>query len=228
MHHVLWLSPTVKPLQEHSRSSRASGARLAGPLTRPYRKCSQTRGEGRAISRLQHLREPGRRTRRCSGATIGDSPKSPLKQLGESRLKPAKKPKLNASCLSAHTGHGPHRGGPRGPPRRPTQRSPRAGSASLEGTHLPRAGSAPLEGTRLPRAGSALLEDALHAHARSRARVRAFNALTTAGRHHHAPGTHAPVLLHQLPRGTHPHRCGGLCNVAGVSPVTSRRLLPYG
>jgi hypothetical protein len=72
-------------------------------------------------------------------------------------------------------GHGPRRGGPRGPPRRPTQKSPRAGSASLEG--------------------------APHAHACSCTRVRAFNALTTAGRRHHAPGTHAPVLLHQLPRG---------------------------
>jgi hypothetical protein len=37
--------------------------------------------------------------------------------------------------------------------------------------------------------------------ARSRTRVRAFNALTTAGRCHHAPGTHPPALLHQLPRG---------------------------
>jgi hypothetical protein len=32
------------------------------------------------------------------------------------------------------------------------------------------------------------------------ARVRAFNALTTAGRRHHAPGTRAPILLNQLPR----------------------------
>jgi hypothetical protein len=146
--------------------------------------------------------------------------------MGKPHLKPEKKPKLNASCLSAHTGHGPRRGSPRGRPRRPVQRSPRAGSASLEGTHLPRAGSAPLEctrlpragsapfegvrlpragsasleGPRLPRAGSASLEGAPHAHARSRTRVQAFNALTTAGRRHHAPGTHAPVLLHQLPR----------------------------
>jgi hypothetical protein len=87
------------------------------------------------------------------------------------------------------------------------------GSASLEGTHLPRVGSALFEGVRLPRAGSASLEDphrpragsasfegAPHAHARSRTRVRAFNVLTTVGRHHHAPGTRVPVLLHQLPR----------------------------
>jgi hypothetical protein len=98
-------------------------------------------------------------------------------------------------------GHGPRCGGPCSLPRRPTQRSTRAGSASVEGTRLPRAGSASLEGTHLPRAGSASLEAPPHAHARSRTRVRAFNALTTAGRRHHAPGTHAPALLRQLPRG---------------------------
>jgi hypothetical protein len=77
---------------------------------------------------------------------------------------------------------------------------PRVGSAPLEGVRPPRAGSASLEGSHRPRAGPASLEGALHAHARSRTRVRSFNALTTAGRRHHAPGTHAPVLLHQLPR----------------------------
>jgi hypothetical protein len=147
---------------------------------------------------------------------VGDSPEGPLKQLRKSRLKPAKKPKLNAPCLSAHTRHGPLRGGPRGPPRRPTQRPPRAGSASLEGTHLPRAGSAPLE-------------DAPHAHDRSRTRVRAFNALTTTGRRHHVPGTHAPVLLHQLPRGNpFPPLWGtvrrGRCQPRDAAPPTPVRL----
>jgi hypothetical protein len=144
--------------------------------------------------------------------TVGDSPGGPLKQLGKPHLKPAKKTKVKHASLK-HTGHGPRHGGPDGPPRRPTQRSPRAGSASLEGTHLPRVGSVPFEGVHLPRAGSATLEGphrpragsaslegAPHEHARSRTRVRAFNVLTTAGRCHHAPGTRAPVLLHQLPR----------------------------
>jgi hypothetical protein len=72
---------------------------------------------------------------------VGDSPEGPLKQPGKSCSKPAKKPKRNISHLSAHTGHGPHCGGPRGPPEWPTQRPPRAGSASLEGSLLPRAGS---------------------------------------------------------------------------------------
>jgi hypothetical protein len=61
-------------------------------------------------------------------------------------------------------------------------------------------GFASLEGTRLHRASSASLEGAPHARTRSGTRVRAFKALTTAGRRHHAPGTHAPTLLHQLPR----------------------------
>jgi hypothetical protein len=143
---------------------------------------------------------------------VGDSPGGPFKQPGKPHLKPAKKTKVNHASLK-HTGHGPRHGGPDGPPRRPTQKSLWAGSASLEGTRLPRVRSAPFEGGRLPRAssaslegphrprvGSASLEGAPHAHARSRTRVRAFNALTTAGRRHHAPGTRAPVLLYQLHR----------------------------
>jgi hypothetical protein len=127
------------------------------------------------------------------GGYCRGQPWGPLKQLGKPHLKPAKKTKAKHASLK-HTGHGPRHGGPGGPPRRPTQRSPRAGSASLEGTHLPQVGSAPFEGVRLPRAGSASLEGsrrpqvgstslegAPHAHARSRTRVRAFNVLTTAG-----------------------------------------------
>jgi hypothetical protein len=113
---------------------------------------------------------------------------------------------------------------------------PRAGSASLEGSHLPRAGSASLEGSWLPRAGSASFEGSppprsrlLHAHVRSRTRVRTFNALTTAGRRHHAPGTHAPVLLHQLPRGNpSPPLWGtvrhGRCQPRDAAPPTPVRL----
>jgi hypothetical protein len=112
---------------------------------------------------------------------------------------------------------------------------PRAGSASLEGSHLPRAGSASLEGSPPPRAGSASLEGSPpprsrlpHAHACSRTRVRAFNALARQGG--------AIMRLGIMPRpcctnslgGTHPHHCGGLCDMAGVSLVTPRRLLPYG
>jgi hypothetical protein len=141
---------------------------------------------------------------------VEDSPRGPLKQTGESPLKTHKQAKAERAPLK-HTGHGPCRGGPDGSPRRPTQRSPRTGSASLEGARLPRAGAAPFEGVRLPRvgsaslegllrprAGSASLEGAPHAHGCSR--TRAFNTLTTAGRRHHAPGARAPVPTHQLPR----------------------------
>jgi hypothetical protein len=64
----------------------------------------------------------------------------------------------HASYLNARTRHGPRCGGPSGSPDWPSQRTPRAGSASLEGSRLPRAGSASLEGSRLPRAGSASFE----------------------------------------------------------------------
>jgi hypothetical protein len=129
---------------------------------------------------------------------------------GESPLKTRNKAKAKHASLN-HAGHGPRRGGPNGPPRRPTRRSPRAGFSSLEDARLPRASSVPFEGVRLPRAGSASLEGPLRPrtgsallegapHARAYSRTRAFNALTTAGRRHHAPGARAPVLPHQLPR----------------------------
>jgi hypothetical protein len=65
-------------------------------------------------------------------------------------------------------------------------------------------------------------------HARPRTRVRAFNALTQQGG--------AIMRLGIMPRrccanslgGTHPRHCGGLCDMASVSPVTLRRLLSYG
>jgi hypothetical protein len=82
----------VKPLLEHSRSWRASGARPAGPLTRPHGKALATRREECPISRLQHLREPDGYTHRCSGATIKDNDKGPLNNRGNP-LKTCKKHK---------------------------------------------------------------------------------------------------------------------------------------
>jgi hypothetical protein len=141
----------------------------------------------------------------------------------------------HTSYLNAHTGHGPRCGGPRGPPEWPSQRLPRAGSTSLEGSRLPRAGSASLEGQHLPRAGSASLEGSPpprsrlpHKRACSRMRVRAFNVLTQQSR--------AIMRLGITPRrcsanslgGTHPRHYGGLCDMASVSSVTLCRPLPYG
>jgi hypothetical protein len=72
-----------KPLQEHPRSCRASGARPAGPLSWPHGKTLATRREECPISRLQHLRGPDGCTHRCSGATVGDSHKVPLNNQGK-------------------------------------------------------------------------------------------------------------------------------------------------
>jgi hypothetical protein len=75
---------------------------------------------------------------------------------------------------------------------------PAGGLRLARGLAPPRAGSASREGTSRPRPGSATLEGAPHACAGPR--TWAFNALTPAGRRHHAPGARAPVPLHQLPR----------------------------
>jgi hypothetical protein len=160
----------------------------------------------------------------CSGERlgVGDSPEGPLNKPGGILLKTCKKPKRNTSHLSAHTGHGPRCGGPRGPPEWPSQRPPRAGSTSLEGSRPPRAGSASLEGSSPPRSRPP------HEHAYSRTRVRAFNALTRQSR--------AIMCLRITPRRCsadslgegHPRRCWELCGMAGVSPVTVCRPLPYG
>jgi hypothetical protein len=68
-----------KPLQEHSHSCRASGARPAGPLTRPHGTALVTGREECPISKRQHPRDPDGYTRRCSGATVGDSHEGALK-----------------------------------------------------------------------------------------------------------------------------------------------------
>jgi hypothetical protein len=138
---------------------------------------------------------------------------------------------------------------PNGPPRRPSRRSPRAGFASLEDARLPRVGSVLFEGVRLPRAGSASLEGPLPPrtgsvslegapHACAYSGARAFNALTTAGRRHHAPGARAPVPPHQLlRRDPIPATVGGTvqrgrcqsCDAAPPTPVRlTRRALEVG
>jgi hypothetical protein len=95
------------------------------------------------------------------------------------------------------------------PPRSRAHAPPRAGSASLEGSSPPR--------SRLPRT-----------HARSRTRVRAFNALTQQGGAIMRLGIMPRRCCANSLRGTHPRHCGGLCDMANVSSVTLRRLLPYG
>jgi hypothetical protein len=140
---------------------------------------------------------------------VGDSPRSPLKQLRNPHLKPATKPKPNKPHLTmqgmAYTAKAPaaHQAAHSKTPSNRYRlargtRLPQAGSAPIEGVRLPRARFASLEGPPRPRTGSASLEGAPHARACSRAQ--ALNALTSARQSHHAPGARAPALLHQLPR----------------------------
>jgi hypothetical protein len=181
-----------KTLQEHSRSCRASGARPVGPLTRPHGKALATRGGERPISRLHHLREPDRYTRRCSGATVGDSPKGPLNNQGETRLKPAKNAKRKSTCTpKTHTQHNHDPGGPHCPlvrrSRRPSSevRLARGIDAPSGGVHLARGLHTPSGGVRLARgitsAPRARAENSLgRSPLRSRSPTRASPALPRA------------------------------------------------
>jgi hypothetical protein len=72
-----------KTLQEHPRSRKASGARPTGPLARSHGIAQATRREENPISKRQHLQDPNGYTRRCSGATVGDSYKGPLNNWGK-------------------------------------------------------------------------------------------------------------------------------------------------
>jgi hypothetical protein len=106
--------------------------------------------------------------------------------------------KIPSSKLCLARGHTPPL--EQAPPRSRANAFLEPAQPRFEGERSPRAGSASVEGPRRPRAGSASLEGVPRTHARPRTRVRAFNALTVAARHHHAPGARTPVLSHQLPR----------------------------
>jgi hypothetical protein len=72
-----------KTLQEHPRSCKASGAIPAGPLARPHEIAPATRREESPINKRRHLRDPNGYTRKCSGATVGDSHKGPVNNQGK-------------------------------------------------------------------------------------------------------------------------------------------------
>jgi hypothetical protein len=138
-------------------------------------------------------------------------PRGPQRPTKTALLKtPSSRLRLARGCAPLSGGLRPIRGGA----------LPSNGLRLARGPVPPRAGSASLEDPPHPRPGSASLEGALHACACPR--TRAFNALTPAGRRHHAPRARAPVPPHQLPR-REPIPItvgGGLCSVAGASPVT--------
>jgi hypothetical protein len=154
----------------------------------------KTRREERPIGRLQHLREPQWRTHRCSGATIGDSPRGPLKQTGESPLKTRNKPKPNTPRLStkgmAHTAVDltVHQGGPLKDPLE--QAPPRSRVHASLGRAPPRSRGCASLGRALPRSRwCAYLEQGP-----PRSRVR--SALERAPPRSRALRTRAPALVH--------------------------------
>jgi hypothetical protein len=116
-------------------------------------------------------------------------PRGPRRPIKAALLKiPSSRLRLTRGCAPPSDGLRPDRG----------VALPSSGLRLARGPAPPRAGSASLEGPSRPRPGSATLEGAPHACAGPR--TRAFNALTSAGRRHHAPGARAPVPPHQLPR----------------------------
>jgi hypothetical protein len=67
------------------------------------------------------------------------------------------------------------------------------------------------------------------AHACACPRAQALNALTSAGRRHHAPGARAPVPPHQLPRREPiPITVGGTVRRGRCQPRDAVHLLQYG
>jgi hypothetical protein len=175
---------------------------------------------------------------------VGDSQEGPLKDRGESCLKPAKnathKTHLEPNTKHAHTAQPM----PRWPPR--STRAAQQGAPSSKvrlarglTPHLERGlprSRAHAPSSRLPPRSRVLasLERAPlrsrfpHEHTCSCTRVRAFNALTRQ--------SCATTRLGITPRrrsanplgGAHPHHCGELCDEAGVSSVTLCRPLLYG
>jgi hypothetical protein len=72
------------------------GARPAGPLARPHGIAQQPGGKKVPSAKRQHLRDPTGYPRRCSGATVGDSPRGPLKNRGKPILFRKKQNKTNS------------------------------------------------------------------------------------------------------------------------------------
>jgi hypothetical protein len=145
--------------------------------------------------------------------------------------------------VTNHAGHGLRRD-PDGPPRRPTEKTPRAGPASLEdalplgrapprsrGSPFPRAvpprsrDRPPSSRSRLARGFAPPSAGARHAHGRA-ARVRwprtwAFNALTLQDGAIMRPGLTPRCRRTNSPgRSPSPPLWDGLCGTAGVSPKT--------
>jgi hypothetical protein len=221
-----------QPLQEHPCSCRASGARPAGPLTRPTESVRKTRREERPINRFQHLWEPQWQTHICSGATVGDSPRGPLKRQGNPRLRPTTKPKPKMPYLTmqdmarATKAPAAHQAAHSKTPSN-RFRLARGCAPPSDGLRPDRGGAPPSSEVRLAR-GSAPPSNGVHlargrparAHLLPRTGIKCPDIGGTAPScaRGSRPGAAAPTPQ----EGAHPHHCGGvgLCGAAGASPVT--------
>jgi hypothetical protein len=130
-------------------------------------------------------------------ASVGDSPRGPLKQRGNPHLKPATK--QNALSLTMqvpnHAGYGPRSKGPQRPTKTTLLEIPSSRLRLARGRAPPRAGSAPFEGQHFPRAGSASLEGTLPLD-RVPPRSRVRPALDRGPPRSRAPLTRAPAPVH--------------------------------
>jgi hypothetical protein len=169
-------------------------------------------------------------SRSTTSAAVGDSHEGPLKNWGESCLKPAKNTeRKHTSNLTQNicTRHSPHRGGPRGPPERPNK-APLEQGPPRSRAHAPLERGPPRSrvSTYLERAPP--LSRFPHEHTCSCTRVRAFNARTRQSRAITRLGiTPRRCSANSLERA-HPRHCGELCDEAGLSSVTLCRPLLYG
>jgi hypothetical protein len=73
-------------LKEYTHSSKASRARPTGPLARPHETSRQPGGKKVPSAKRQHLQDPNGYLRKCSGATVGNSHRGPLRNRGETHL----------------------------------------------------------------------------------------------------------------------------------------------
>jgi hypothetical protein len=170
---------------------------------------------------------------------VGDSPRGPLKQLGNPHLKPATKPKPNTPYLTmqdmAHAAKAPaaHQAAHS---KTPSNRFRLArGCAPPSGGLLPdRGGAPPSSEVRLAR-GSAPPSNGvrLARGCPARARLLPHAGIKCPDIGGTAPscarGTRPGAAAPTPQEGAHPHHCGGgLCGTAGASPVTPCHLLRYG
>jgi hypothetical protein len=211
-------------------SSKASGARPAGPLAPPHGIAQQPGG------RTSHQPAPPyagsqRMPHRCSGATLGDNHRGPLNNRGKPTSSRKKcKTKTNPRAQNAHT----TRSRPSWPPwpTRATSLSTPSGEVRLaRGLSAPSSEVRLARGLNAPSSEDRLARGSPRAHHPAPGRTsEPFNALTPAGLRHDldVPGNHASELFHQLPGQVHPRHCTTLCGEAGVSSVALCRLLFYG